>query len=80
MVVRWFGQSAFLLSGSNSVLIDPFGDVGARVAERGLTFRHPPVSGVAADLLLVTHEHGDHNAVEGGRWHARRDPLDGGDA
>jgi len=64
MVVRWFGQSAFLLSGSKSVLIDPFGDVGARVAERGLTFRHPPVTGVEADLLLVTHEHGDHNAVE----------------
>ena len=64
MVVRWFGQSAFLLSGSKSVLVDPFGDVGARVAERGLTFRHPPVTGVEADLLLVTHEHGDHNGVE----------------
>src|SRR6185312_7936734 len=42
---------------------DPFGDVGARVAARGMTFRHPPVTGVTADLVLVTHEHGDHNEV-----------------
>jgi len=63
MVVRWYGQSAFLLSGSKTVLIDPFGDVGTRVAERGLTFRHPPVAGVAADLVLITHEHSDHNEV-----------------
>jgi L-ascorbate metabolism protein UlaG (beta-lactamase superfamily) len=63
MVVRWYGQSAFLLTGSKRVLLDPFGDVGTRVAARGLTFRHPPVAGVTADLVLVTHEHGDHNEV-----------------
>src|SRR4029079_4904361 len=63
MVVRWYGQSAFLVTGSKTVLIDPFGDVGARVAARGMTFRHPPVTGVTADLVLVTHEHGDHNEV-----------------
>ena len=65
MLVRWFGQSAFLLTGSKRVLIDPFGPVGERVAARGLSFRHPPVEGVDADLVLVTHEHSDHNAVEG---------------
>jgi L-ascorbate metabolism protein UlaG (beta-lactamase superfamily) len=63
MVVRWYGQSAFLITGSKTVLIDPFGDVGARVAARGMTFRHPPVTGVTADLVLVTHEHSDHNEV-----------------
>ena len=65
MRIRWFGQSAFLLSGSKRVLIDPFGDMAERLAARGMTFRHPPVEGVSADLLLVTHEHSDHNAVDG---------------
>jgi len=65
MIVRWFGQSAFLLTGSKRVLIDPFGALGERLAERGIAFRHPPVEGVSADLVLVTHEHSDHNAVDG---------------
>jgi L-ascorbate metabolism protein UlaG (beta-lactamase superfamily) len=65
MIVRWFGQSAFLLRGSKSVLIDPFGALGERLAERGISFRHPPVENVSADLVLVTHEHSDHNAIEG---------------
>jgi L-ascorbate metabolism protein UlaG (beta-lactamase superfamily) len=34
------------------------------LAERGMRFDYPPIEGVEADLLLVTHEHGDHNAVE----------------
>jgi L-ascorbate metabolism protein UlaG (beta-lactamase superfamily) len=34
------------------------------LAERGLQFDYPAIKGVQADLLLVTHEHGDHNAVE----------------
>jgi len=61
--VRWFGQSAFLLEGERSVFIDPFGDM-SRLAARGLTFDYPPIAGVAPDLLLVTHEHADHNVVE----------------
>jgi L-ascorbate metabolism protein UlaG (beta-lactamase superfamily) len=65
MIVRWFGQSAFLLTGSHTVLIDPFGAIGERLAERGISFRHPPVEGVSADLVLITHEHSDHNAVDG---------------
>jgi L-ascorbate metabolism protein UlaG (beta-lactamase superfamily) len=64
MVLRWFGQSAFLLLGSKRVLIDPFGQLGEKLAERGISFRHPPVDGVSADLVLVTHEHRDHNAVQ----------------
>jgi L-ascorbate metabolism protein UlaG (beta-lactamase superfamily) len=64
MRVRWYGQSAFLLSGAGgSVLIDPFGDMSAAAA-RGLEWNYPAIDPVAAELLLVTHEHADHNAVE----------------
>jgi L-ascorbate metabolism protein UlaG (beta-lactamase superfamily) len=64
MHVEWYGQSAFrLAAGERSVFIDPFGDMSA-LASRGLEFTYPPIEGVEADLLLVTHEHGDHNAVE----------------
>src|SRR5579862_3570713 len=34
------------------------------LAGHGIQFEYPPIEGVTADLLLVTHEHGDHNAVE----------------
>ncbi|HET8528306.1 MAG TPA: MBL fold metallo-hydrolase [Gaiellaceae bacterium] len=64
MRIRWYGQSAFLLTdGGRSVFVDPFGDMSGAAA-RGLTFAYPPIGGVRADLLLVTHEHGDHNGVE----------------
>jgi L-ascorbate metabolism protein UlaG (beta-lactamase superfamily) len=33
-------------------------------AARGLRFDYRPIEGVRAALLLVTHEHGDHNGVE----------------
>ena len=62
-LVRWYGQSAFLVEREQSVFIDPFGDMGAMSA-RGLEFRYPLIDDVRADLLLVTHEHADHNAVE----------------
>jgi len=65
MKLRWFGQSAFLLSGTARVAIDPFADVRATMAERGLRFAYPPIAGVEADLLLITHEHRDHNGAEG---------------
>ena len=65
MRVEWYGQSAFRLSGAEaSVAIDPFADMSAMAASRGMRFDYPPISGVEADLLLVTHEHGDHNGVE----------------
>jgi len=63
MHVRWYGQSAHLLRGERSVFIDPFGAMEGLVA-RGRRFDYPPIQDVEADLLLVTHEHGDHNAVE----------------
>ena len=44
--------------------IDPFGDMSAMAASRGMQFDYPPIAGVEADLLLVTHEHMDHNGVE----------------
>jgi len=62
--ICWFGQSAFLLSGEHRVAIDPFGPVGDRLAERGLVFAYPPIEGLDADLVLITHEHLDHNAEE----------------
>jgi L-ascorbate metabolism protein UlaG (beta-lactamase superfamily) len=54
MRIRWYGQSAFLLTGEKRVFIDPFGD----------DFRYPPIEGAGADALLVTHEHRDHNVVD----------------
>jgi len=63
MHIRWYGQSAFLLRGEHTVFIDPFGPMDG-LAARGMQFDYPPIEGVEADLLLVTHEHGDHNAVE----------------
>jgi L-ascorbate metabolism protein UlaG (beta-lactamase superfamily) len=64
MQIEWYGQSAFRLSaGDASVVIDPFGDMSAMAASRGMQFDYPLIEGVEADLLLVTHEHIDHNGV-----------------
>jgi L-ascorbate metabolism protein UlaG (beta-lactamase superfamily) len=65
MQIEWYGQSAFRLSaGEASVVIDPFGDMSAMAATHGMQFDYPLIEGVEADLLLVTHEHIDHNGVE----------------
>jgi L-ascorbate metabolism protein UlaG (beta-lactamase superfamily) len=65
MQVEWYGQSAFRLSTSErTVAIDPFGDMSAMAASRGMQFDYPLIEGGEADLLLVTHEHIDHNGVE----------------
>ncbi len=64
MRVRWFGQSAFQLEGEEgSVAIDPFGDLSGMTA-RGIKFDYPAIEDVQSDLVLVTHEHADHNGVE----------------
>jgi L-ascorbate metabolism protein UlaG (beta-lactamase superfamily) len=64
MRLRWYGQSAFLLTAAEgTVLIDPFGD-GSALASRGIRFAYPAIEGVEPDLVLVTHEHFDHNAVD----------------
>jgi L-ascorbate metabolism protein UlaG (beta-lactamase superfamily) len=65
MHVEWFGQSAFTLTADGAkVFIDPFGDMSQLTADRGLTFEYPPIEQDEVDLLLVTHEHVDHNGVE----------------
>ena len=65
MRVEWHGQSAFTLTGEEAkVFIDPFGDMGPLLADRGLKFEHPPIEVDGVDLLLVTHEHLDHNGVD----------------
>jgi L-ascorbate metabolism protein UlaG (beta-lactamase superfamily) len=62
--VDWYGQAAFRLSGRDAtVFIDPFGDVSA-MASSGIQFEYPAIEDVDAGLLLVTHEHLDHNGVE----------------
>ena len=61
MRIQWYGQSAFDLAGR--VFIDPFGDVSL-LASRGLQFDYPAIEGMEPELLLVTHEHRDHNGVE----------------
>ena len=63
MRIRWFGQSAFRLAGAQTVFIDPFGDTSSLTAA-GLRFEYPAIEGATADLLLITHEHPDHNAAE----------------
>jgi L-ascorbate metabolism protein UlaG (beta-lactamase superfamily) len=64
MRVDWHGQSAFTLTGDEKkVVIDPFGDMSA-ARERGMAWDYPDISVDGVDLLLVTHEHMDHNGVE----------------
>jgi len=64
MHVEWFGQSAFALTGGEAkVFIDPFADLSP-LAARGMKFDYPPISCDGVNLLLVTHEHLDHNGVE----------------
>ena len=49
--LRWFGHAFFFLTSSQGirVALDPFGDIGYAMPE------------VAADVVTVSHEHGDHN-------------------
>jgi L-ascorbate metabolism protein UlaG (beta-lactamase superfamily) len=64
MHVEWYGQSAFRLTdGSTTVFIDPWGDM-TPMLDRGGRWDYPPIAGVEADVLLVTHEHLDHNGIE----------------
>jgi len=55
MTITWYGQSCFRIEGKNaSVLIDPFSkEIGLR----------PPR--LNDNIFLVSHEHPDHNNVEG---------------
>src|SRR5689334_8941441 len=65
MHVEWFGQSAFALrADGTTVFIDPFGDMSSLARDRGIKWDYPAIEGVEADVLLVTHEHRDHNVVD----------------
>jgi L-ascorbate metabolism protein UlaG (beta-lactamase superfamily) len=64
MHVDWYGQSAFALTGNGTkVFIDPFADMSG-LADRGIEFGYPPIEEDDVDLLLITHEHVDHNGAE----------------
>ena len=64
MKVRWLGHSAFLLGGGGRrVAIDPWGDTES-LGGRGVRFDYPRLEGLDADLLLISHEHMDHNGAE----------------
>lgn len=64
MQIRWYGQAAFALTGEeHTVFIDPFGNMES-MAQRGLVWNYPPIVDASAEILLVTHEHADHNGVE----------------
>ena len=74
MHIRWYGQSAFLITATErAVFVDPFSLMVGMLGE-GRRFDYPPIEDVEAELLLVTHEHPDHNAVEavGGSPHILR--------
>ena len=65
MRVEWHGQSAFTLSGDGRQgLHRPLRRHLGRWRERGMQFDYPPIEAGEVDLLLVTHEHLDHNGVE----------------
>ncbi len=65
MRVEWFGQSAFHLEADEkTVTIDPFGDMSAFGRDHGIQWDYPAIAGLEPDLLLITHEHVDHNGVE----------------
>lgn len=53
MNIRWFGQAAFLLTSraGTRILIDPY--------DRLLRYKMP--NPIDADIVAVTHNHGDHN-------------------
>jgi L-ascorbate metabolism protein UlaG (beta-lactamase superfamily) len=65
MRIQWLGQSAFRLATDDAtVVVDPMGDVAALAARGGLKLEYPPLEGIRADLVLITHEHADHNGAE----------------
>jgi L-ascorbate metabolism protein UlaG (beta-lactamase superfamily) len=64
MHIEWYGQSAFRLTdGEQTVFIDPFDDISS-MSDHGIRWEYPAITGVEADLLLVTHEHLDHFGVD----------------
>lgn len=52
VTIRWFGHSCFMLSDSVKIVTDPF--------DKSVGY---PLPSVSADIVLVSHEHSDHNNV-----------------
>src|SRR6478736_4023582 len=74
MKIEWHGHSAFTLRGSErAVLIDPF-DQRLRPEGMSIRFDYPQIPQQQVDLLLITHEHFDHNgaAIADGSPHVVR--------
>ena len=55
VTLRWFGHAYFVVTSPEGVRVtlDPYGNIGYAVP------------GVAADVVTVSHEHGDHNGADG---------------
>jgi len=55
VTLRWFGHAYFVVTSPEGVRVtlDPYGNIG---------YAEP---GVAADVVTVSHEHGDHNGADG---------------
>ena len=82
MNIEWHGQSAFTLRGSErSVLIDPF-DQHLWPEGMSIRFDYPQIPQQQVDLLLITHEHFDHNgeAIAEGSPHTVRSTAGSFDA
>lgn len=63
--IRWLGHSAFLVSAEHTVLLDSFAiPKDPSLQSRGMVFDYPPIDKIAADLVLISHEHFDHNGSE----------------
>ena len=54
LTLRWFGHAFFVVTSSGGVRVamDPFGDIGY------------PMPAVGADVVTVSHGHGDHNGAD----------------
>ena len=52
MMIRWHGHACFEIAGSRMVVIDPHDGKSIGI----------PVPNVRADIVLITHDHFDHNA------------------
>lgn len=51
MIIQWIGHSSFRISGSKTIITDPYEGIGLDYPE------------VTADIVTVSHGHHDHNAV-----------------
>ena len=78
MRIQWYGQSAFALTGDEaSVFIDPFADMTPLAGTRYAVGVPGDLRTSQPHLLLVTHEHLDHNGVEAIERRANDPALDG---